>query len=245
MAELTENRAPVGIRVVAFDAYGTLFDVAAAVRQAAEEPAHAALRESWPRIAASWRTRQLEYTWLRSLADAHGDFWQVTQDALDWTLESEGLDGDLSLRKRLLDLYWEIAAYPEAAGALRRLRDVGHAVAILSNGSARMLEAAVSSAGIAALVDATLSVDSVGIFKPHRKVYELVCTCFDCPPSAVSFVSANGWDAAAATGFGFRTIWANREKAPRERLPWSPETEIDDLSSVPEAVEAMRGDNPT
>ena len=244
MAERTGTIPRAGISVVAFDAYGTLFDVAAAARQAASEPAHAALRERWPRIAASWRTRQLEYTWLRSLADAHGDFWDITRDALDWTLESEGLDGDSALRKRLLDLYWEIAAYPEAAAALQQLREGGHAVAILSNGSMRMLEAAVSRAGIAGLIDALLSVDSVGIFKPHRKVYELACTRFECVPQAVAFVSANGWDAAAGSGFGFRSIWANREGAPRERLPWSPEAEVSDLSAVPEAVEAMRRGGP-
>ncbi len=228
-----------GIRVVAFDAYGTLFDVAAAARQAAGEPAHVVLRESWPRIAAAWRTRQLEYTWLRSLAGAHGDFWRVTQDALDWTLEHEGLHGDAALRQRLLDLYWQLAAYPEAANALQRLRATGHSIAILSNGSAQMLEAAVSSAGIASLIDAVISVDSVGVFKPHPDVYALLCSRFDCPPEFVAFVSANGWDAAAGSGFGFRAIWANRDGAPRERLPWSPEAEVSNLSAVPEAVEAM------
>ena len=245
MAEPVEATLGGGIRVVAFDAYGTLFDVAAAARQASREPAHAGLRESWPRIAAAWRTRQLEYTWLRSLAGAHGDFWRVTQDALDWTLEHEGLHDDAALRRRLLDLYWELAAYPEAADALQRLRKAGHSISILSNGSAQMLEAAVSSAGIANLIDAVISVDSVGIFKPHPNVYALVCSRFECRPESVAFVSANGWDAAAGSGFGFRAIWANREGAPGERLPWSPEAEVGDLSAVPQAVEAMhKGTSP-
>ena len=131
-------------------------------------------------------------------------------------------------------------SYPEAAQALRRLRSDEHAVAILSNGSVQMLEAAVSSAGIDDLVDAVLSVDPVGVFKPDPRVYRLLCKQFDCEPAAVAFVSANGWDAAAGAGFGFRSVWVNRESAPQERLPWSPEVQVRDLSEVPDAVRAMR-----
>ncbi len=245
MDSVEQGSAADGIRVVAFDAYGTLFDVAAAARQAADEPEHAVLRENWPRIAAAWRIRQLEYTWLRSLAGAHDDFWQVTRDALDWSLENEGLGDNASLRKRLLDLYWTLQAYPEAVQALHRLRSDRHAVAILSNGSVQMLDAAVSSAGIGNMVDAVLSVDSVGIFKPSARVYRLVCDRFDCEPAAVAFVSANGWDAAAGAGYGFRTIWVNREGAPRERLPWSPEIVVSDLSAIPTAVRAMHSEGPS
>ena len=235
----TERAARPPIRVVAFDAYGTLFDVAAAARQAAAEPDHEILRDRWPQIATSWRVRQLEYTWLRSLADAHEDFWQVTQDALDWALENEGLGTEGGLRQRLLDLYWALSAYPEAKPALQRLRQGGHSIAILSNGSRRMLDAAVSSASLGELIHAVLSVDEVGAFKPHRVVYQMVCDRFRCASRSVAFVSANGWDAAAATGFGFRTIWINREDAPRERLPWVPTTELADLSQVPDAVDTL------
>lgn len=222
------------ITTCVFDAYGTLFDVTAAARQAAEEPAFPALKDSWVEVAQHWRLKQLQYSWLRAISDAHTEFWQVTQDGLDWALEATGLDGDPALRERLLALYWELQAYPEVPAMLRSLKDMGMNTAILSNGSPPMLDGAVQSAGIGDVLDDVLSVESVGIFKPDRRVYDLVEQRFNCAPREVLFVSSNGWDAAAAAGYGFTTAWVNRAGEPVDRLPWKPDTILSDLTTIPE-----------
>jgi 2-haloacid dehalogenase len=223
----------MAITTCVFDAYGTLFDVAAAARQAAEEPDFPALKDAWVDVANQWRLKQLQYTWLRALSDAHTDFWEVTQNGLDWALEATGLDGDPALRQRLLDLYWQLQAYPEVAPMLAALKAGGLQTAILSNGSPAMLDGAVKSAGIGDVLDDVLSVQSVGIFKPHRSVYDLVGARFDCAPDEVLFVSSNGWDAAAAAGYGFVTAWANRAGEPVDRLPWTPAHILSDLTPIP------------
>jgi len=221
--------------VCVFDAYGTLFDVNAAARRAAEGPDGAHLKEVWPDIARDWRLKQLQYTWLRSIAGRHCDFWQVTQDGLDWALEAARLD-DPALRQRLLDLYLELDAYPEVTGVLSRLKAQGHATAILSNGSPDMLAAAVTSAGLTDKLDAVLSVEEAGIFKPHHRVYDLVIDQFGGPKHKVLFVSSNGWDAAGAAGYGFRTIWVNRAGEPVDRLYAEPHQVLADLTPLPELV---------
>jgi 2-haloacid dehalogenase len=222
------------IKVVVFDAYGTLFDVNAAARVAAEEPGRAALAKVWPQVARDWRLKQLQYSWLRAVTGAHADFWQVTQDGLDWALEAAGLGGDPELRERLLALYWQLAAYPEVPGMLAALRADGLGTAILSNGAPSMLDGAVESAGIGEMIDAVLSVEAVGVFKPARAVYDLVGETFGVPPGAVLFVSSNGWDAAAGAGYGFDTVWVNRAGEPMDRLPWTPRRVLPDLSRIPE-----------
>jgi 2-haloacid dehalogenase len=222
-----------------FDAYGTLFDVSAAAREAAAQPENAAIAESWPKLAADWRQKQLEYSWLRAITGEHRDFWTVTKDGLDWALAAQGLAGDAELRERLLALYWQLPAYPEVPEVLARLQAEGIATAILSNGSPAMLDAAVRSAGIEALLDDVLSVERVGIFKPAPQVYELVTTRFDCPRDAVLFVSANGWDASAAAGYGFLTAWINRAGAPPERLGHPPHEVLGDLTTIPEIAAAL------
>ncbi|MDX8347946.1 haloacid dehalogenase type II [Cognatiyoonia sp. IB215446] len=218
-----------------FDAYGTLFDVNAAAAQAAAEPAHADLSKVWPALARYWRLKQLQYTWLRAVADQHCDFWQVTQDGLDWAMEANGLSSDTT-RARLLELYWELAAYPEVPEMLRALKSAGLATGILSNGSPDMLNAAVSSAEIEDNLDAVLSVEEVGVFKPHARVYDLVGRHFGCAPDQVLFVSSNGWDAAGAAGYGFRTVWVNRAGEPMDRLYAKPHHVLPDLTTIPELV---------
>lgn len=220
-------------RLCVFDAYGTLFDVAAAARRASAEPGRAALAERWPQLAEAWRLKQLQYTWLRAITGAHADFWTVTENGLDWALEATGLDGDAELRTRLLALYRELDAYPEVPAVLDALRAGGRRTAILSNGSPEMLAAAVGSAGLGDRLDAVLSVEEVGVFKPARAVYDLVGARFGTPPDGVLFVSANGWDAAAATGHGFRTAWVNRAADPVDRLPWRPAHVVGDLADIP------------
>lgn len=222
------------ITTAVFDAYGTLFDVAAAARTAATEPNRDALTACWQKLANDWRLKQLQYTWLRAVADAHGDFWDVTQDGLEWALENNGLQGDVELRERLLQLYWELAAYVEVPAMLKSLKDAGLNTAILSNGSPKMLDGAVQSAGIGDLLDAVLSVEDVQVFKPHKSVYDLVVKRFNCTPDKVLFVSSNGWDAAAAAGYGFYTTWVNRAGEPMDRLPWTPQQVLSDLSTIPD-----------
>lgn len=222
------------ITTCVFDAYGTLFDVAAAARQAAGEPAYPSLKDRWQDVANHWRLKQLQYTWLRAVAGAHTDFWRVTQDGLDWALDASGLSGDAALRQRLLDLYWELDAYPEVPGMLTALRQAGLQTAILSNGSPAMLDGAVTSAGLGDLLDDVLSVESVGIFKPAAQVYDLVGDRFGCPREDVLFVSSNGWDAGCATGYGFRTAWVNRAAEPVDRLPWTPAHILSDLTTIPD-----------
>ncbi len=222
-----------------FDAYGTLFDVAGAARQAAAEPGGARLAECWPALAADWRDRQLSYTWLRNSAGAHADFAQVTAEALDWALAAQGLNHAPDLRARLLALYDELPAYPEAPGALEALCAAGLRCAILSNGSPAMLASAVASAGIAPLLEAVLSVEEVGVFKPDPRVYGLIEARLGLAPAEVLFVSANGWDAACATGFGLRCVWLNRAGAPMERLPWRPAHVLPDLAALPDLIRSL------
>jgi 2-haloacid dehalogenase len=214
-------------RAVVFDAYGTLFDVASAAERAGD-----ALGDRWRALAETWRAKQLQYTWLRSLMGRHADFRQVTADGLDFALASLGID-DPPLRRRLLDLYERLDAYPEARETLARLRAGGRKLAILSNGSPPMLEAAVHSAGLADLLDAVLSVESVGIYKPAPVVYELAPRRLGVAPGEIAFVSSNGWDVHGASAFGFRVAWCNRSGQPAERLPGRPDAEIRSLSELP------------
>jgi 2-haloacid dehalogenase len=225
------------IKACVFDAYGTRFDVAAAARGAAAEPGREAFSALWPKVANDWRLKQLQYTWLRAITGAHTDFWQVTQEGLDWALEASGL-ADAELRERLLQLYWELSAYPEVPAMLKSLKDNGFDTAILSNGSPDMLNGAVDSAGIGAVLDDVLSVESVGIFKPDASVYELVTHRFNCARDEVLFVSSNGWDAAGAAGFGFTTVWVNRAGEPMDRLPWTPHHVLSDLTTIPDLARA-------
>ena len=229
----------MAITTAVFDAYGTLFDVAAAARSAALEPGCEALAPKWQEVANIWRLKQLQYTWLRAVSDAHTDFWTVTQNGLDFALEATGLT-DPDLRERLLALYWELAAYPEVPKMLTELKNEGFATAILSNGSPDMLEGAVNSAGLGALLDAVLSVEDVGVFKPHVRVYDMVGQRFGTTPDQVLFVSSNGWDAAAASKFGFQAVWVNRAGEPMDRLPWTPAHVLNDLKNIPDLAGAAQ-----
>jgi len=225
------------ITTCVFDAYGTLFDVAAAAREAAREPGREAFARHWPTIAGTWRLKQLQYTWLRATAGVHDNFWQITRDGLDYAMEEQGLD-DPDLRARLLQLYWELTAYPEVPAMLKALKDAGRNTAILSNGTPAMLQGAVQAAGIGDVLDACLSVESIGVFKPHRDVYKLVGEHFGCAAREVLFVSSNCWDACAAAGFGFVVAWANRAGEPMDRLPWRPRHVVSDLATIPDIARA-------
>jgi 2-haloacid dehalogenase len=217
------------IRAVVFDAYGTLFDVGGAARLAAAEPGGEGLARLWPRLAADWRQKQIEYSWHRSLTGHHAGFDMVTADALDWALATAGID-DAALRARLLALYDRLPSHPEVPGVLAEIRQPK---AILSNGTPAMLAAACAAAGIGGAFAAVLSVEDAGVFKPHPAVYGLVPARLGVAPGEVLFVSANGWDIAGAAAFGFVTAWINRTGAPRDRLPYGPAHEFPDLTPLP------------
>lgn len=226
------------ITTCVFDAYGTLFDVAGAARQAATEPGQEALAALWPRLAEDWRRKQLEYTWLRAITGHHVDFRQVTGDGLDWAMEAQALS-DPALRNRLMALYDALPAYVEVPSMLKTLKTQGFATAILSNGSPAMLSSAIVSAGIGDVLDAVLSVEEVGIFKPSARVYGLVGRHFSVPKDEVLFVSSNGWDVCSAAAFGFQTAWVNRAGAPADRLPAKPGHVLPDLTTIPQIAGAQ------
>ncbi len=225
------------IKACVFDAYGTLFDVAAAAREAAAEPGREALAAVWQKLASDWRLKQLQYSWLRAVSGDHTDFWEVTQNGLDWAMEASGLS-DPETRERLLALYFELSAYVEVPRMLATLKEQGFATAILSNGEPKMLQGAVDSAGLGDVLDAVLSVQDVGVFKPSPLVYQMVNDHFDIASDEVLFVSSNGWDAAHAQGFGFNTVWVNRAGDPMDRLPWKPRHTLRDLTTIPDLAKA-------
>jgi 2-haloacid dehalogenase len=210
-----------------FDAYGTLFDYASAAARCGE-----ILGAQREQLNGIWRDKQLQYTWLRSLQGKHADFWQVTGDALDFALETLGLEA-AALRGRLMDAYRTLEAFPEVPEVLERLKRKGIATAILSNGSREMLQSAISGARIGGLLDAVLSVEEVGVYKPHPKVYQLAVDRLGIPRQAISYQSSNAWDAWAASAFGMRVVWCNRYAQPRERLPGLPDHQVNSLNELP------------
>ena len=221
-----------GIRACVFDAYGTLFDYASAAAGCRD-----LLGDKLDRLTALWRDKQLQYTWLRTLANQHVDFWQVTGDALDFALETLGIE-NISLRERLMSLYLTLQTFPEVLETLQRLKAAGLKTAILSNGSPSMLRAAVDNAKIGELLDLVLSVEDVGVYKTHPKAYQLAVDRLGFGRTAISFQSSNAWDAFAASAFGMRVVWCNRYGQRRERLPGAPDREIRTLAELPALVGA-------
>ncbi len=160
------------------------------------------------------------------------DFWEITQDSLDYALELYKLDHDKELKEKLLSLYLELDAYPEVASMFNSIKALGVKTAVLSNGSPKMLNSAINSSLIAPYLDEVLSVDSIKVFKPDPRVYELVLSCFGCTRDEVLFVSSNGWDICGASNFGFKTVWINRDSLPHDKLPFSPDFTGFDLTKV-------------
>jgi 2-haloacid dehalogenase len=225
------SNAPLAtVRACVFDAYGTLFDFAAAARGCRD-----VLGESIDKLTALWRDKQLQYTWLRALQGRHADFWQVTGDALDFALETLTLDKP-GLRDRLMNLYLTLDAFPEVPDVLKRLKTAGVRTAILSNGSPMMLDAAVKEAGLGSLLDAVLSVEEVGVYKPHPKVYQLAVDRLGVPAGAIAYESSNAWDAYAASAFGMQVVWCNRYGQRPERLPGKPDRMVRSLAELPSLV---------
>lgn len=225
------DASPTGIGACVFDAYGTLLDFNDAVNQRRDR-----IGPQADTLSDLWRRKQLEYTWLRSLMGRHADFWQVTSDALDFSMATVGLS-DASLRDDLLGLYRTLAPYPEVIATLQRLKDAGLRTAILSNGEPSMLSDAVDAAGLAPLLDEVFSAETVGIFKPHPSVYQMVIDSFGLTPSQILFQSANGWDIAGAASLGFTTVWINRGGVQEEHLPHRPAHTLQSLDGLSALVD--------
>ncbi len=216
-----------GVRAIVFDAYGTLFDVGSPVAKLATE-----LGPKAESLAKLWRQKQLEYTWLRSLMGVHADFWHVTGDALDFSLESLEIN-EAGLRDELMTLYLKLDAYPDVVEALTALKARAKRLAILSNGSPSMLDSAVRAAGVERLFDLVLSVEDVGIYKPSRRVYRHAMQKLqiqDAP--SICFVSANSWDAQAAAQFGFQAVRLTRGSGQDDRIPGKVTVRIEGLGEL-------------
>src|SRR5579871_3666499 len=221
------NHPLSGVNACVFDAYGTLFDFASAARSCTD-----VLGDATEPLSALWREKQLQYTWLRAAQGRHADFWQVTGDALDFALETLGLEQP-RLRQRLMSLYLTLEPFPEVPSVLATLRRAGLKTAILSNGTPAMLDGAVGRAGLGAMFDAVLSVEEVGAFKPDPRVYRLAVDRLGCPATAIAFQSSNAWDAYAASAFGMQVVWCNRYAQRCERLPGAPDREVRSLADLP------------
>ncbi|HVU39585.1 MAG TPA: haloacid dehalogenase type II [Xanthobacteraceae bacterium] len=210
-----------------FDAYGTLFDVHAAIARH-----RAAAGPDAERFSDIWRTKQLEYSWTMTLAGQYADFWTLTERALDYAFDRVG-SVNRALRPQLLDAYRRLDAFPDARDTLAALKAQGVRLAILSNGSPSMLAAAVDASGIGGLLDAVISVDAVRLYKPRPEVYALVTSRFGIAAESVVFVSSNRWDVMGAASFGFRPVWINRARGPDEYPDHAPVRVVADLSALP------------
>ncbi len=213
------------LRGYVFDAYGTLFDVHSVIEAGREITDDPAL------LSVTWRQKQLEYTWLRSLMGRYEDFWSVTGDALRYAIRRLGLTATDAQVARVMDAYLTLAPFPEVASALGRLGRRPRA--ILSNGSPRMLEAAVVSSGLGTALEHVISVDAVKTYKPSPEVYALGPKIVGIPATELLFVSSNAWDVAGAKAFGYQVAWCNRTGAPAEELGVSPDHVVARLDELP------------
>lgn len=219
------------MKALVFDAYGTLFDVHSVIEACEREfPGNGSA------LSHRWRSKQLEYTWLRSLMVQYQDFSRVTEAALEFACQARGLALDAAAKSRLLAEYLHLAPFPEVRDTLAALS--GHKLLILSNGSPQMLSALVESAGLKDVFAHVISVDSVKIYKPSPAVYQLAATRTKLERAAIGFVSSNFWDICGAGVFGYKTFWINRTGATPDTLGYSPDAM---LASLSELVPLVRG----
>jgi len=216
-----------GIRACVFDAYGTLFDFTSAAARCRD-----AIGDKAGSLAALWRDKQVQYTWLRTLMGRHADFWQVTGEALDFALDTLAIRKP-GLRDRLMECYLTLDCFPEVPELLRHLKSSGMKTAILSNGSPKMLAAAVEGSKLVPHLDAVISVEDVGVYKVHPKVYQRAVDRLGVAPKEITFQSSNAWDAHAASDFGFKVVWCNRYGQRPGRLPGKPDFEVKSLAELP------------
>ena len=213
------------IKAIIFDAYGTLFDVNSAAEKCKER-----LGDKWEGFANYWRTTQLEYTWLRSLMKRHKDFWQITKDSLDKSMNFYNID--TAMRSELLNLYKVLSPFTEVRDALNKLKLSNYKLAILSNGTPDLLNELVVSNGLKDIFDDIFSVEEVGIFKPDSKVYDLPINKYNIEKHEVLFLSANTWDVSGAGNYGYNTVWVNRNNNIFDKLDFEPDQQISNLSEL-------------
>ena len=213
------------IKAIIFDAYGTLFDVNSAAEKCKEK-----LGDKWEGFANYWRTTQLEYTWLRSLMRRHKDFWQITEDSLDKSMNFYNIDN--SMRSELLNLYKVLSPFTEVRDTLKKLKQSNYKLAILSNGTPELLNELVVSNQLKDIFDDIFSVEEVGIFKPDSKVYDLPINKYNIEKNEVLFLSANTWDVSGAGNYGYNTVWVNRNNNIFDKLDFEPNQQISNLSEL-------------
>ena len=213
------------IKVIIFDAYGTLFDVNSAAERCKEK-----IGDKWENFANYWRTTQLEYTWLRSLMKRHKDFWQVTEDSLDKSLLAFKIDPNM--RSELLNLYKILNTFPEVKEVLKNLKEKKYKISILSNGTPDLLDGLVKSNNLEKMFDDIFSIEKVGIYKPDEKVYKMPIDKYKVTKNEIAFLSANTWDVSGAGNFGFNSIWVNRNKNIFDKLDYIPHNEVNNLKEI-------------
>ena len=216
-------------KAIVFDAYGTLFDVNSAAKKCKNK-----IGSKWENFANFWRTTQLEYTWLRSLMKKHKDFWQVTEDSLDKSMKVFNINN--SLKNELLNLYKILSPYPEVKKVLTNLKEKKLKLAILSNGTPKLLEELVRSNNLSNLFDDLFSIEEVKIYKPDSKVYDLPIKKYKVQPGEITFLSANTWDVSGGGNYGYNSVWVNRNKSHFDNLDYIPKNEIGNLTQLLDIV---------
>ena len=213
------------IKAIIFDAYGTLFDVNSAAEICKDK-----IGDKWEPFANFWRTTQLEYTWLRSLMKKHKNFWQITEDSLDKSMKAFNIDS--KMKNELLDLYTTLTSYKEVPETLKILKEKKFKLAILSNGTPALLSQLIKSNNLDNLFDDLFSIEDVKIYKPDPKVYDIPIKKYKIEKNEVAFLSANTWDVSGGGNYGFNSIWVNRNKNIFDKLDYTPNFEIRDLSKL-------------
>ena len=213
------------VKAIIFDAYGTLFDVNSAAEKCKDK-----IGDKWEGFANFWRTTQLEYTWLRSLMKRHQDFWKVTEDSLDKSMNLFKIDK--SMKNELLNLYKVLNTFPEVRDVLNKLKEKNYKLAILSNGTPKLLNELVSSNNLNNIFDDIFSIEEVGIYKPDAKVYDMPVKKYKIQKEEIVFLSANTWDVSGGGNYGYSSIWVNRNNSIFDNLDYVPKKEVKNLNQL-------------
>ena len=213
------------VKAIIFDAYGTLFDVNSAAEKCKDK-----IGDKWEGFANYWRTTQLEYTWLRSLMKRHKNFWQITEDSLDKSMNAFNINK--SMRSELLDLYKTLNTFPEVKDVLNKLKEKNYKLAILSNGTPSLLNELVKSNNIENIFDDIFSIEDVGIYKPDSRVYDIPTKKYQIQKNEVAFLSANTWDVSGGGNYGYNAIWVNRNNNIFDNLDYKAKNEVKNLNHL-------------
>ena len=217
------------IKAIIFDAYGTLFDVNYAAEKCKDK-----IGDKWEPFANFWRTTQLEYTWLRSLMERHKDFWEITIDSLDKSMKYFNIDA--SMKDELLDLYQVLSTFPEVKITLNKLKEKKYKIAILSNGTPKLLNQLVKSNNLENMFDDIFSIEEAGIYKPSSKVYDLPVKRYSILKNEIVFLSSNTWDVSGSGNYGYNSIWVNRNNNVFDNLDYKPKNEVKNLNQLLDIV---------